>query len=230
MSDFRRSLVEAVFDASPSQTPATWDEPPDHVAADFAAATQSERALSSLMAARDLVLTDPEKLVGKINLSEGTKRMKMSNVFENHILLSRLPPASDILYLFKAGAIFDFRADSPFLFFNALWKLHVGYSRSQYSTLAYSKKDWKAAKRIVSDPGQFGFACEHLSSMWDNIGDLVSEIREAVAQDFNSWSDEEKGARQFSWPKEDKIILSVPPLRISLDATFFDCANSTFRE
>jgi hypothetical protein len=81
-----------------------------------------------------------------------------------------------LLYLFKIGAMFDFRADSPFTFFNALWKLHIGYSRSQYSSLAFTKPEWRRAKRIVSDPQQFGFACEHLHSLLDNIGDLVAEI------------------------------------------------------
>ena len=74
--------------------------------------------------------------------------MRMSHIFENAILLGRLPPSEDLLYLFKVGAQFDFRADSPFVFFGALWKLHVGYSRSQYSSLNYSKLDWKKAKRV----------------------------------------------------------------------------------
>ena len=230
MSDLQRSLVASVFDALPSESPDNWDDPPAHVAPDFAAATQSERALTGLMAARDLVITDPEKLVGKLNLSEGAKRMKMSHIFENAILICRLPPSEDLLYLFKTGSMFDFRADSPFIFFGALWKLHVGYSRSSFSTLVYPKPEWRRAKRVVSDPSQFSFACQHLDSLLDNVADLIAETKVVANSSFDTWTDEEKEARQWTWPSDHKVILSVPPLRITIDQTFLDCANMNFRD
>ncbi len=227
--DHQRSLVAAVFDATPSPHPDVWDDPPSHVASDYAAATQSERALSGLMAARDLVLTDPEKLVGKLNLSEGAKRMKMSHIFESAILISRLPPSEDLLYLFKVGSMFDFRADSPYIFFGALWKLHLGYSRSAFSSLVFPKPEWNRARRIVTDPSQFAFACEHLNSLWDNVADLVLETESVAVSDLYSWTDEEKSAREGAWPIDHKVVLSVPPLRITVDRTFLDCANKNYR-
>ena len=224
-----RSLVSHIYDAVPTQIPAKWDEPPQHVAEDFSAATTGERALAGLMSAKDLVVNDPEKLVGHLHLSEGTKRLRLSAIFEDEILLSRLPSADNLLYFFQVGYMFAFRANPPYLFFSALWKLHIGFSRSNFSGFAYSKKDWNRQKRIVADPAAFGNACEHLQNVWDEIDKFVLRIREAALQSFNSWPDDVKRSRQFSWPQQDKVVLSVPPLCITIDYTFLACADMIFK-
>ena len=92
-----RSLVTHIYDALPNDIPATWDDPPDHVEADFSAVTQGECAMSGLLTAKNMIITEPGQLVGRLQLSEAVQRLRMSDIFDDSIFLGRLPKKKELL-------------------------------------------------------------------------------------------------------------------------------------
>ena len=222
-------MFASVHDANPVEIPRNFSEPPSAVAPDFSAATQGTRALRSLTAARNSLLSDPTQLVQHLNLDEGASKLHISNIFEDSILIGSTPPPPQFIALFKSGHQFSFGTRKAHEYFQALLVLYQGYSRSRSSKMLFSKPDWNDAKALAANPAEFGMATENMSSLMIEVSSFIRLVRRAALSEYSSWPPELQRARATVWPSSLQVVLHAPPLVITVDATFLACAGLSFK-